>query len=207
MNIAYNVDCLEYMKSLKDNEFDLIIADPPYGDCDGSWGGYEIRTAVQEIQKPSGRLHNHGRFARYQGGGKMQNVASDFQAELGQQSIKNQLGGVWTDKTAYFGMLRLPRKSLKRCLECPRIKSFGVVITLIYHQLDALLCGTSYQFPPSFQWLCASTHGLALRVRTPSAGKERLKEQRQTHASIQHRSQLAFTSFCYNSSHPRATEF
>ena len=91
MNIAYNVDCLEYMKSLKDNEFDLIIADPPYGDCDGSWGGntglnhtlgalpntqeklgggYEIRTVVQEIQKPSGRLHNHGRFARYQGGAR-----------------------------------------------------------------------------------------------------------------------------------------
>lgn len=31
------MDCLEYMKTLKDNEFDLIIADPPYGDCDGSW--------------------------------------------------------------------------------------------------------------------------------------------------------------------------
>lgn len=34
-----NMDCLDYMKSLPDNAFDLIIADPPYGDCDGSWGG------------------------------------------------------------------------------------------------------------------------------------------------------------------------
>lgn len=28
---AYNCDCLEYMKSLPDNYFDLAIADPPYG--------------------------------------------------------------------------------------------------------------------------------------------------------------------------------
>ena len=28
---AYNCDCLEYMKSLPDNYFDLSIADPPYG--------------------------------------------------------------------------------------------------------------------------------------------------------------------------------
>lgn len=28
---VYNVDCLEYMKKLPDNHFDLCIADPPYG--------------------------------------------------------------------------------------------------------------------------------------------------------------------------------
>ena len=27
----YNMDCMEYMKGLKDNEFDLAIVDPPYG--------------------------------------------------------------------------------------------------------------------------------------------------------------------------------
>ena len=31
MNIAYNMDCLEAMKGMKDNEFDLAIVDPPYG--------------------------------------------------------------------------------------------------------------------------------------------------------------------------------
>ena len=30
---VFNVDCLEYMKSLPDNAFDLCIADPPYGDA------------------------------------------------------------------------------------------------------------------------------------------------------------------------------
>lgn len=29
--IAYNMDCMEFMKMLPDNEFDLAIADPPYG--------------------------------------------------------------------------------------------------------------------------------------------------------------------------------
>lgn len=31
MNEAYNVDCMEYMKTLPDNAFDLAIVDPPYG--------------------------------------------------------------------------------------------------------------------------------------------------------------------------------
>ena len=30
---VFNMDCLEYMKSLPDNAFDLCIADPPYGDA------------------------------------------------------------------------------------------------------------------------------------------------------------------------------
>ena len=28
----FNCDCVEYMKTLPDNFFDLCIADPPYGD-------------------------------------------------------------------------------------------------------------------------------------------------------------------------------
>ena len=31
MNQIYNMDCLEFMKKLSDNDFDLIITDPPYG--------------------------------------------------------------------------------------------------------------------------------------------------------------------------------
>ena len=32
-SIAYNMDCLEYMRTLPDNYFDLCVADPPYGDA------------------------------------------------------------------------------------------------------------------------------------------------------------------------------
>lgn len=30
-NTAYNVDCMEYMRTLADGEFDLAVVDPPYG--------------------------------------------------------------------------------------------------------------------------------------------------------------------------------
>lgn len=31
MNVAYNVDCMEYMKNVPDKYFDLAVVDPPYG--------------------------------------------------------------------------------------------------------------------------------------------------------------------------------
>ena len=31
INVAYNIDCMEYMKTLPDKAFDLAIVDPPYG--------------------------------------------------------------------------------------------------------------------------------------------------------------------------------
>ena len=31
INVAYNMDCMEYMKSLPDKAFDLAVVDPPYG--------------------------------------------------------------------------------------------------------------------------------------------------------------------------------
>lgn len=30
MNVAYNVDCMEYMKTVPDKYFDLAVVDPPY---------------------------------------------------------------------------------------------------------------------------------------------------------------------------------
>lgn len=32
---VYNIDCLEYMRTLPDKYFDLAIADPPYGSASG----------------------------------------------------------------------------------------------------------------------------------------------------------------------------
>lgn len=31
MTEAYNIDCMEYMRSLPDKAFDLAVVDPPYG--------------------------------------------------------------------------------------------------------------------------------------------------------------------------------
>ena len=31
MNVVYNMDCMEYMRTLPDKAFDLAVVDPPYG--------------------------------------------------------------------------------------------------------------------------------------------------------------------------------
>lgn len=31
-SLTYNIDCMEYMKTLPDKAFDLAVVDPPYGD-------------------------------------------------------------------------------------------------------------------------------------------------------------------------------
>ena len=36
---VYNVDCMEYMRSLPDKSFDLAIVDPPYSDPNNEIGG------------------------------------------------------------------------------------------------------------------------------------------------------------------------
>ncbi len=95
MNIAFNMDCLEYMKTLKDNEFDLIIADPPYGDCDGSWNTpQEVRGGGTRFGQWFKRYRNlqadctttadlHDIAIRQSGGGKTRSV-SGLKAEHGQ---------------------------------------------------------------------------------------------------------------------------
>lgn len=36
---VYNMDCMEYMKSIPDKFFDLAVIDPPYGGANSSVGG------------------------------------------------------------------------------------------------------------------------------------------------------------------------
>lgn len=50
---VFNVDCVEYMRTLPDNYFDLAIADPPYSHQDE---GMEIK---------GGRFHNGNRWNKY----------------------------------------------------------------------------------------------------------------------------------------------
>ena len=50
-SIVYNMDCMEYMKTLPDKAFDLAIVDPPYGDGNSEIGGGEkIRREVRPVQ-------------------------------------------------------------------------------------------------------------------------------------------------------------
>ena len=49
MNIVYNMDCMEYMRTLPDKEFDLAVVDPPYfsgPERRGYYGSRESKSGV-----------------------------------------------------------------------------------------------------------------------------------------------------------------
>ena len=60
-NDAYNMDCIEYMRGLPDNVFDIAVCDPPYGKGNDdnlvNWGG-------QNQDLPTSRRFG-GWFRRY----------------------------------------------------------------------------------------------------------------------------------------------
>lgn len=49
LNIAYRMDCMEYMRGLPDNAFDLAVVDPPYGDGNS-------QSVHAEREREAGRL-------------------------------------------------------------------------------------------------------------------------------------------------------
>ena len=51
---VYNINCLDYMKTIHDKFFDLAIVDPPYGDAGGT----------TEYDR-EGRIPGRGRGSKY----------------------------------------------------------------------------------------------------------------------------------------------
>ena len=47
---VFNMDCVEYMRTLPDNYFDIAICDPPYGDADS--GNFHLGGAVWRQVRP-----------------------------------------------------------------------------------------------------------------------------------------------------------
>ena len=58
MTEAFNIDCMEYMKTLPDNAFELAVVDPPYSDGMKSF-------------KRADKSRFGGQFDRYKGGKKI----------------------------------------------------------------------------------------------------------------------------------------
>lgn len=86
-SIAYNVDCMEYMKDIPDKYFDVSCVDPPYG---GGGADNEYKGAVV------GRFG--GRFERYHLGevsSQSLNVEREREQQAGSKSNADgrNLGG------------------------------------------------------------------------------------------------------------------
>jgi len=56
MNEAYNLDCMEYLKTVPDKFFDLAVVDPPYG------GGARERERERRIAGRSRRIQRSSRW-------------------------------------------------------------------------------------------------------------------------------------------------
>ena len=54
-NVAYNVDCMDYMRTLPDKAFDLAVVDPPYGGVTS--GGY-MKNSDSKVQLAKARKYN-----------------------------------------------------------------------------------------------------------------------------------------------------
>lgn len=59
INKVFNINCIEYMKSLPDKSIDLIIADPPYNKSVASWDNIEINEYIEmltDLAKETNRI-------------------------------------------------------------------------------------------------------------------------------------------------------
>ena len=76
---VFNMDCVEYMRTLPDNHFDIAICDPPYGDADSGnfhlgGGGLENGSTATSSHKLPPPNHSKNR------------LESTHKEELGRQS-------------------------------------------------------------------------------------------------------------------------
>ena len=71
-NEAYNMDCIEYMRGLPDNVFDIAVCDPPYGKGNDdnlvNWGGGKIKTCPHRDASGDGSDATTSRWNRLLGG-------------------------------------------------------------------------------------------------------------------------------------------
>ena len=160
-----NCDCMEYMRTLPDNAFDLAICDPPYG------GGND------------GGLNGGGRF-----GGRFDRYKSTTLSGVGS---KGTITPPTTEKrkTEYRGTSLHPRTTSRSCSGCQGIKLYGERTTSRCHRQGASWCGENSPFPRDSQWRWQNTHGLHSR-RTQRFTSVCLKAQRKTSVSTRHRSQF-----------------
>ena len=80
---VFNMDCVEYMRTLTDNHFDIAICDPPYGDAE------------------SGNFHLGGRFGERFDRYKQPQITSPPSINNNKPTGIHTQGGTWATKYRY----------------------------------------------------------------------------------------------------------
>jgi DNA modification methylase len=117
--IALNVDCMEYMRTLPDKAFDLAVVDPPYGDGNGG------------SAKRFG-----GMFGAVYGENTRAHVA-DAHGEIFESTRVARTGRTWAAKSgkkSWRGMLPQRRSIFKSFSASHATRSFGAETIFLFRR-------------------------------------------------------------------------
>ena len=155
---VHNCDCLTYMRSLPDNTFDLLIADPPYGDGlhaeDGGGKGwftkYNQRAPESDYNKARSQTV-HVERERERESQDRSITDSETPVANSRSTSVNRTGGAsskWKTNAIYGkkllrGTLPHRKNTSKKCSASHAIKSFGAAIISGSRRRAASLSGRS----------------------------------------------------------------
>ena len=129
---VHNMDCMEYMRSLPDNHFDLAIADPPYG------GGQKINSTT-DLETPMADLKN---ISVSRTGGTW---AAKYAKKLSRGTLPQRKSFLMNFFVSHAIRLFGAQTTFRIC-----------------RRQGVSWCGRKPIYPKILQWLCANTHGLRL---------------------------------------------
>ena len=133
-SVVYNCDCMDYLRTLPDNAFDLAVVDPPYGAGFTEGGGCK------------------GWFTKYHQNGdcsqsvhvERERTRADITAsETPAVNSKNTSVKERTAKKSSRGTLPLEKNTLQSFSASHAIRSYGAAITSIFHPPAAFWYGES----------------------------------------------------------------
>ena len=145
---VFNMDCLEYMRTLPDNFFDIAICDPPYGDADSDDFQFGENTSTSNKL----RFHGGDRWERYykptgihtQGGTWSKKCYKDKDGDL-----KNIDWDVAPQQEFFDELFRVSKNQV--------IWGGGIIFS--FHLQDAFSYGENYLFQRSSLWQCVNMRG------------------------------------------------
>ena len=150
MNEAYNMDCMEYMKTLPDNAFDLAVVDPPYGGgltegggCKGWFTKYHQDTCSQSVNAERERS---GSGITVSGVQEADSRSTKRHHTFGMRKCRKNYQKIREDenrKKSSLGTLPLEKYILKSFSAFPSIRLYGAATTLNFLRRDVSLYGRS----------------------------------------------------------------
>lgn len=154
-------DCMEYLRSLPDNAFDLAVVDPPYGDGNFQTPPHKRAMSrdggvVRPLQATDGTDSERGSTVTREPS-QLRALTGRFKKYSRQIPPPNVL---IINQKVYGGTLRQAKSILMNCSESAKIRLYGAAITSICHLLGVSLYGANYLSPRNSQWRCVNTLGL-----------------------------------------------